>query len=77
MTAKIAGLEEYKGYKIVRGFGAMVEVKALGKGTVTGNLLGSYTGKGLARAAIDKHLEEKASKVEKAKNESNKTTKRV
>ena len=76
MTVKIVGLEDYKGYKLVRGFATMVVIKALGKGTVTKNLLGSYSSIVMAREAIDRHLEEKV-KVETIKNEPNKTTKRV
>ena len=53
MTAKIIGVDEYKGYKIVVGFGSMVEIKALGKGKVSNPLLGSYTGRTEAKRAID------------------------
>ena len=58
MTAKIVGLDEYKGYKIVSGFGSMVEVKALGKGKVSNTLTGSYTSQTEARKAIDHFVSE-------------------
>ena len=52
MTAKIIG-DEYKGYKLVSGFGSMVEIKALGKGTVSMELRGLYTSSLEAMKAVD------------------------
>ena len=52
MTAKIIG-DEDRGYKLVSGYGAMVEVKALGKGTVSLELRGLYTSSVEAMKAID------------------------
>ena len=67
MTAKIVGIDEYKGYKLVNGFGSMVEIKALGKGKVSVKLSGSYTSQTEARKAVDKFVSENGVKIDETK----------
>ena len=58
---------EYKGYKLEYGVGMMVEIKAIGKGSVVLALRGMYTSRGEAVKAIDTFLNKKESKGGRSK----------
>lgn len=64
-------MEEYKGYKLVNdGTFSMVNIEAIGRGSVLKELRGSYTTRQMAKRDIDKVLSIKEKKRGKNKDDS-------